>query len=243
MKIFHIPAFQDNYIWAIENDKKITVVDPGDANAVLDALKKDNLMLEDILITHHHYDHTGGVSTLKDIMQGQVYGPDNPAIAGIDIPLTEGESMETLGYSFEIIETPGHTLDHISFYSLSNEVLFCGDTLFSGGCGRLFEGSYEQLYSSLQKLKRLPDKTKVYCTHEYTLSNLNFAINQIADEDIQIRKHEVEVLLKQGMISLPSTIGLEKNINLFLGDKIPADLINKSPIEIFTELRIRKDNF
>ncbi len=243
MKIFHIPAFQDNYIWAIENNKKITVVDPGDANAVLDALKKDNLMLEDILITHHHYDHTGGVSTLKDIMQGQVYGPENPAIAGIDIPLKEGESMETLGYSFEVFETPGHTLDHISFYSLSNEVLFCGDTLFSGGCGRLFEGSYEQLYSSLQKLKRLPDKTKVYCTHEYTLSNLNFAINQIADEDIQIRKHEVEVLLKQGMISLPSTIGLEKNINLFLGDKIPADLINKSPIEIFTELRIRKDNF
>lgn len=243
MKIFHIPAFQDNYIWAIENNKKITVVDPGDANAVLDALKKDNLMLEDILITHHHYDHTGGVSTLKDIMQGQVYGPDNPAIAGIDIPLTEGESMETLGYSFEVFETPGHTLDHISFYSLSNEVLFCGDTLFSGGCGRLFEGSYEQLYGSLQKLKRLPDKTKVYCTHEYTLSNLNFAINQIADEDIKIRKHEVEVLLKQGMISLPSTIGLEKNINLFLGDKVPADLINKSPIEIFTELRIRKDNF
>ena len=243
MKIFHIPAFQDNYIWAIENNKKITVVDPGDANAVLDALKKDNLMLEDILITHHHYDHTGGVSTLKDIMQGQVYGPDNPAIAGIDIPLTERESMETLGYSFEVIETPGHTLDHISFYSLSNEVLFCGDTLFSGGCGRLFEGSYEQLYNSLQKLKRLPDKTKVYCTHEYTLSNLNFAINQIVDEDIQIRKHEVEVLLKQGMISLPSTIGLEKNINLFLGDKIPADLINKSPIEIFTELRLRKDNF
>lgn len=243
MKIFHIPAFQDNYIWAIENNKKITVVDPGDANAVLDALKKDNLMLEDILITHHHYDHTGGVSTLKDIMQGHVYGPENPAIAGIDIPLTEGESIETLGYSFEVFETPGHTLDHISFYSLSNEVLFCGDTLFSGGCGRLFEGSYEQLYSSLQKLKRLPDKTKVYCTHEYTLSNLNFAINQIADEDIQIRKHEVEVLLKQGMISLPSTIGLEKNINLFLGDKIPADLINKSPIEIFTELRIRKDNF
>ena len=145
--------------------------------------------------------------------------------------------------SFEVFETPGHTLDHISFYSLSNEVLFCGDTLFSGGCGRLFEGSYEQLYNSLQKLKRLPDKTKVYCTHEYTLSNLNFAINQIADEDIQIRKHEVEVLLKQGMISLPSTIGLEKNINLFLGDKIPADLINKSPIEIFTELRLRKDNF
>ena len=243
MKIFHIPAFQDNYIWAIENNKKITVVDPGDANAVLDALKKDNLMLEDILITHHHYDHTGGVSTLKDIMQGQVYGPDNPAIAGIDIPLTERESMETLGYSFEVFETPGHTLDHISFYSLSNEVLFCGDTLFSGGCGRLFEGSYEQLYNSLQKLKRLPDKTKVYCTHEYTLSNLNFAINQIVDEDIQIRKHEVEVLLKQGMISLPSTIGLEKNINLFLGDKIPADLINKSPIEIFTELRLRKDNF
>jgi len=107
----------------------------------------------------------------------------------------------------------------------------------------LFEGSYEQLYSSLQKLKRLPDKTKVYCTHEYTLSNLNFAINQIVDEDIQIRKHEVEVLLKQNMISLPSTIGLEKNINLFLGDKVPADLINKSPIEIFTELRLRKDNF
>ena len=171
MKIFHSPALTDNYIWAIEKQGKISVIDPGDANAVLKVLEDQSLTLEDILITHHHYDHTGGINELKKVIQGSVYGPDNLAIEGIDVALREHDQFTTLGYGFDVIETPGHTLDHLSFYCSKNNVLFCGDTLFSGGCGRLFEGTYQQLFNSLQKLVELPNETKVYCTHEYTLAN------------------------------------------------------------------------
>ena len=243
MKIFHIPAFTDNYIWSIEEEGKITVIDPGDANAVVNILQNRNLELEDILITHHHYDHTGGVSELKKVMQGNVYGPDNLAIEGIDVALRENDQFTSLGYEFNVIETPGHTLDHISFHCSKNKVLFCGDTLFSGGCGRLFEGTYQQLFNSLQKLVRLPDDTKVYCTHEYTLANLAFAEQQISDQEISNYKKTIEVKLNKGEISLPSSIEIEKKINLFLMQKIPSDLKHLSPEESFKELRIRKDNF
>ncbi|RCL38416.1 MAG: hydroxyacylglutathione hydrolase [SAR86 cluster bacterium] len=243
MKIFHIPAFIDNYIWSIEKEGKISVIDPGDANAVLNVLQNRNLELEDILITHHHYDHTGGVKELKKVMQGNVYGPDNLAIEGIDVALIENDQFSTLGYEFNVIETPGHTLDHISFHCHEKNVLFCGDTLFSGGCGRLFEGTYQQLFNSLQKLVRLPNDTEVYCTHEYTLANLAFAEQQISDEEISNYKKNVEVKLNKGEISLPSSIEIEKKINLFLMQKTPSDLKHLSPEESFKELRIRKDNF
>ena len=243
MKIFHIPAFTDNYIWSIEKEGKISVIDPGDANAVLNILQNRDLELEDILITHHHYDHTGGVNELRKVMQGNVYGPDNLAIEGIDVALRENDQFSTLGYEFNVIETPGHTLDHVSFHCNENKVLFCGDTLFSGGCGRLFEGTYQQLFNSLQKLVRLPNDTKVYCTHEYTLANLAFAEEQISDQEITNYRKNVEVKLNKGEISLPSSIEIEKKINLFLMQKIPDDLKHLSPEESFKELRIRKDNF
>ena len=165
------------------------------------------------------------------------------AIEGIDVALRENEQFTTLGYEFNVIETPGHTLDHISFHCSENKVLFCGDTLFSGGCGRLFEGTYQQLFNSLQKLVRLPNDTKVYCTHEYTLANLAFAEEQISDQEISNYRKNVEVKLNKGEISLPSSIEIEKKINLFLMQKIPSDLKYLSPEESFKELRIRKDNF
>ena len=243
MKIFHIPAFTDNYIWAIEKQSKISVIDPGDANAVLNVLENQSLTLEDILITHHHYDHTGGINELKKVMQGSVYGPDNLAIEGIDVALREHDKFTTLGYEFNVIETPGHTLDHLSFYCGKNKVLFCGDTLFSAGCGRLFEGTYQQLFNSLQKLVQLPNETMIYCTHEYTLANLAFAEQQISDQEITNYRKNIEAKINQGAISLPSSLEIEKKINLFLMQKIHADLKDLSLQEGFKELRIRKDNF
>ena len=152
MRIFHIPAFSDNYIWAIQKENYISVIDPGDPEAVKRIIDNKNLKLKDILITHHHFDHTGGIAALKKIMEGQVYGPDNPSIKGIDTSLIEGQKINTLGIDFSVIETPGHTLDHISYFSEQEDILFCGDTLFSGGCGRLFEGTYTQMHKSLSNL-------------------------------------------------------------------------------------------
>lgn len=243
MKIFHIPAFTDNYIWAIQKDNHISVIDPGDSGVVIEVLKNNNLTLMDILITHHHYDHTGGIATLREMMEGKVYGPDNKSIEGIDVTLKETDLLTTLGYNFRCIETPGHTLDHISYYSELQNVLFCGDTLFSAGCGRLFEGTYSQMYKSLSKLSGLPDETSVYCTHEYTLSNLKFAQDQIEDIDIRNEMEDLIKKIEDGGISLPSTILKEKKINLFLGYKVPNDLQSLCPEDQFRELRIRKDSF
>ncbi len=242
MKIFHIPAFSDNYIWAIQKENYISVIDPGDPEAVKKIIDVRNLKLKDILITHHHFDHTGGILALKEIMDGLVYGPNNPSIKGIDTPLSENQKISTLGIEFTVIETPGHTLDHISYFSEQEDILFCGDTLFSGGCGRLFEGTYAQMHKSLSKLSKLPNATMVYCTHEYTLSNLKFALTQIDDLEIKEEVENLDEILANGGISLPSTILKEKRINLFLGFKIPDDLKSLNSEDRFKELRIRKDH-
>ena len=243
MNIFDIPAFTDNYIWALQVDNSITLVDPGDAAPVIKIIKEKKLKIEDILITHHHFDHTGGLVELKKYISGKVYGPKNENINGIDIPVTENDLIETLGIEFLTIETPGHTLDHVSFYGKEAGTLFCGDTLFSAGCGRLFEGTYEQLYNSIQKLNKLPDDTKIYCGHEYTLSNLEFVRSQINNDYIEEKYKEISDMRSKNQISLPSILGIEKKINPFLLEIVPDDIKSLSASDCFKELRIRKDNF
>ncbi|HQQ62427.1 MAG TPA: hydroxyacylglutathione hydrolase [Pseudomonadales bacterium] len=213
-----IPAFSDNYIWLFADNGKAWVTDPGDAAPVVSALEGNNLQLSGILVTHHHGDHVGGISGLLEKFHVPVYGPAlSPAAGLITHKLVQNDVIEIHSRKFEIISVPGHTLDHIAFYSAEANILLCGDTLFSAGCGRVFEGTYEQMYASLQKLAALPDDTQVCCAHEYTLSNLRFA--QATEPDNQDIKNHIthcQSLRKQGKPTLPSTLALEKKINPFL---------------------------
>ena len=254
LEIFAIPAFTDNYIWALRKDKQLVVVDPGDPNAVQDILLKENLDLIAILITHWHPDHTGGLLELSKEKAIPVYGPKGGHIEGITNELGENDQITILGNTFKVFETPGHTLDHISYFSdQENPILFCGDTLFSGGCGRLFEGTPTQMYNSLSKFSSLPEETKVFCTHEYTLSNLNFAV-EVEPTNKELLKYYEEVSNKRNNdeITLPSNIKLEKNINPFL--RSSESSIKKSAekyssksnldnIETLSVIRSWKDNF
>ena len=254
LEIFAIPAFTDNYIWALRKEKQLVVVDPGDPNAVKDVLLKDNLDLIAILITHWHPDHTGGLLELSKEKTIPVYGPKGGHIEGITNELGENDQITILGNTFKVFETPGHTLDHISYFSdQENPILFCGDTLFSGGCGRLFEGTPTQMYNSLSKFSSLPEETKVFCTHEYTLSNLNFAV-EVEPTNKELLKYYEEVSNKRNNdeITLPSNIKLEKNINPFL--RSSESSIKKSAekyssksnldnIETLSVIRSWKDNF
>lgn len=205
---------------------KAMVVDPGDAQPVLAALQRENLLLESILVTHHHADHTGGVAELRTATGAQVFGP-----AGEEMPepierLSDGDSCSSLGLHFRVLDVPGHTAGHIAFYSDEMDgapLLFCGDTLFSGGCGRLFEGTPAQMLASLDKLSALPDSTRVCCTHEYTLSNLKFA-NAVepGNADLQQYIAHCQQLRGQDLPTLPSNMALERKINPFLRSRLPT---------------------
>src|SRR5574343_659136 len=212
--ISFIPAFKDNYIWLLTRGKRAFVVDPGDAAPVQARLEAEGLTLEGILITHHHADHQGGVAELKARWQAEVLAPGNESITGCTRPLSGGESIDVLGQEVTVLAVPGHTLGHLAYYAPG--VLFCGDTLFGAGCGRLFEGSPAQMSGSLDRIAALPDDTLIYCAHEYTEMNLRFAL-AVEPENLalQARVAKVAGLRAAGLPSVPSTLGEEKASNPF----------------------------
>ena len=225
MPLVPLPVFQDNYIWVLRCGNQALAVDPGDPAPVENHLQKHGLRLSHILITHHHADHTGGVAELlKHHPEVQVIAPQEHAYAKPHVALINGQRIALNGFhwSCTAIHTPGHTLDHVSYWledhtGMQSPILFCGDTLFSAGCGRLFEGSAEQMWDSLCALRQLDPETRVCAAHEYTLTNLQFASHYAGhDADIVRRMSEVMTLRQSGVPSLPSTIGLENRINLFL---------------------------
>jgi hydroxyacylglutathione hydrolase len=226
--ILPVPAFTDNYIWLLCDGqrRRAAVVDPGDAAPVIAALAAHGLELAAVLVTHHHADHVGGLPALREAFpDAVVHGPRNPAIGGIDRRYGQGDTLVLDGFElrFEVIEVPGHTLDHIAWFAPaigstdSRPVLFCGDTLFAGGCGRLFEGTATQMLASLGRLAALPDKTMVFCAHEYTASNLRFArAVEPENEAIAARDRRVTELRAAKRATVPSRLALERATNPFL---------------------------
>jgi hydroxyacylglutathione hydrolase len=226
MNLVALPAFTDNYIWMLHDGTHAIVVDPGDAAPVHEALDARRLQLAAILVTHHHADHVGGVDSLRPRLRGPVYGPERERIPAPFERLRGGDVVEALGLRFEVLDVPGHTAGHIAYLTRDEgdtPLLFCGDTLFSAGCGRLFEGTPGQMYRSLMTLAALPGSTRVCCTHEYTLSNLRFAaaVEPSNAEVSQYLRH-CEELRARGQITLPSTIERELRINPFLRTSVPA---------------------
>jgi len=261
-----IPAFNDNYIWAITStdlsiacgDKSVALVDPGDAVVCIAYIEENNLQLNTILITHHHADHTGGVAQLKAYCQSKgwplrVYGPENSSITDVDIRVTEKQqvNIDVLDISFEVIDLAGHTLDHIGYYA--NDIVFCGDTLFSGGCGRIFEGTPKQMLNALTRLSELPERTHVYCAHEYTLANLTFAL-AVEPKNPELVHYYNQVIerRREFLSTVPTSILLEKKINPFLRCQ-QQEIINSAAhfsgnkpineLETFTIIRQWKNQF
>ena len=248
-----IEAFSDNYIWLLTTNEGSIVIDPGESDNLLKIIKERNLNLKAILITHHHFDHTGGIEEILADKSIDVYGPNNN-IDSINIKVSNESKINLLGIEFEVIEIPGHTFDHIAYYAKNDghPILFSGDTLFAGGCGRVFEGTFEQMYESLSILKKLPLDTKIYCGHEYTESNLRFAKSiEPLNQGIISRYNDVVKLNKQGIPTLPSTIEIEIETNPFLrvGLKSIQQEISKkfntpkNDKDIFAAIRQWKDNF
>ncbi len=264
LSVIGISAFNDNYIWLIhqKNSNQAYVVDPGCGQSVLDYLKGSPLELAGILITHHHADHTGGIAQLQQAFNNklEVYGPESENISGITHPI-KGEpllKLKELDTKLKVISVPGHTLGHIAYFyqqpdSVNCEALFCGDTLFSGGCGRLFEGTAEQMANSLAKLADLPPHTQVYCAHEYTAANLKFALQaEPNNKALQQYSQSVTLSRNNNMATIPTTIATELAINPFLRSNskeikqvIAAKFQVEKPtaLQTFTLLREWKNNF
>jgi hydroxyacylglutathione hydrolase len=247
-----IPALKDNYIWAIHDDHRAAVVDPGEAAPVLVFLNARGLQLDSILCTHRHNDHIGGIAKLREVYNVPVYGRRDPNNPHITHDLREGGQLklDAFGIVFDIIEIPGHLDDHIAF--IAPDTLFCGDVLFGAGCGRNFEGTPAQLHHSLQRLAQLPDSTRVYCAHEYTAANLRFALACEPDNiAIQQRVAATQQLRAANLPTLPSSIALEKATNPFLRCTQPElirtlqqrGLADTTELGVFTALRAWKNHF
>lgn len=255
MDLVAIPALTDNYIWMLHNGHAALVVDPGEAAPVVRELDARGLTLDGILVTHHHADHVGGVDALRSRLRGSVHGPQREDIPQPYVPLADGDSCTVLGMRFDVIDIPGHTSGHIAYVHTPSDatpILFCGDTLFSCGCGRLFEGTAEQMHSSLSRLAALPGDTRVCCGHEYTLANLRFARAVEAGNDaLATYLTWCEAQRAKGLPTLPSSIARERAVNPFLRYREPAVVQSAlqhgaaSPdgVEVFAALRRWKNEF
>ncbi|MFA5914931.1 MAG: hydroxyacylglutathione hydrolase [Burkholderiales bacterium] len=252
-EVVPLPAFRDNYIWTLRNRSYAAVVDPGDAQPVLDYLQRERLELCAILATHHHPDHVGGIADLLARRAVPVYGPRGEPIATLTHPVHEGDEVEIpqLGLRLRVLDIPGHTRAHIAYYGANS--LFCGDTLFACGCGRLFEGTAQQMAASLAKLAALPDATLVYSGHEYTLANIEFArAVEPANQELAARAASEAQKRERAQATLPSTIGREKQTNPFLRCTQAAviaaaekylDARAADPVQVFAAIRQWKNNF
>jgi hydroxyacylglutathione hydrolase len=237
LEIVPVPAFADNYIWLVRDEAsgETAVVDPGDAAPVLAEAERRGWSIGQIWNTHWHPDHTGGNLALEDATGATISGPHGDRIPGRDIALGEGDAIRIGEHIGRVIEVPGHTLDHIALIFEDDAVAFCGDTLFAMGCGRLFEGSPEQMYASLQRLAALADETRLYCAHEYTLANARFAAHaEPGNAAIAARLGEVAALRDAGRITLPTTVAQEQRTNPF---------VRASNAREFARLRAEKDSF
>jgi hydroxyacylglutathione hydrolase len=255
MKLIPIPAFNDNYIWLLHDAHQALVVDPGDAQPVLEALAQHQLTLAAILVTHHHGDHTGGVDELRQATGAMVFGPARETMPEPLQRLQDGQLVDLLGLHFQVLEVPGHTAGHIAYFAEvpgDDPLLFCGDTLFSASCGRLFEGTPAQMLTSLNRLAALPDATRVCCAHEYTLGSLRFALAvEPNNADTLAYQARAKQLRASNVPTLPSSIGLEKAVNPFLRSHLASvsaavqqmDAKANGPVGVFAALRTWKDQF
>jgi hydroxyacylglutathione hydrolase len=253
LNIHLVPCLSDNYAYLVHDTatNNVAVVDPSEAAPVFAALKAHSLTLTHILNTHHHFDHTGGNLELKEKTGAKVVGPraDRERIPGIDEEVGEGDTWSLGNAKARIFDIPAHTKGHIAFWFETDKAVFTGDTMFAMGCGRLFEGTPAQMWSSLSKLAALPDDTRVYCGHEYTQSNIRFALTvDPANEDLNARARDVDALRAKGAPTIPSTIGLEKRTNPFMRARDPAlqtvlEMKGAAPEDVLGETRRRKDAF
>ncbi|MEO8417806.1 MAG: hydroxyacylglutathione hydrolase [Methylophilaceae bacterium] len=249
LEILPIPAFHDNYIWLLRSGNHAVVVDPGDAAPVISALEHLSLKLDAILITHHHSDHIGGVAVLLQRWPAKVYAPKREQYSFPHQAVEENSivHLETLNLDLTVMEVPGHTLGHVAYYGAN--YLFCGDTLFGAGCGRLFEGTPEQMYNSLQRLAKLPENTAVYCTHEYTEHNLSFARTlDSGNPALSTRQAKAAATRLAGKPTLPSSIGLELETNPFLrcetkAIQLASGVKSANPIEVFAAIREMRNHY
>ena len=248
-----IKAYQDNYIWLVSTNEGSIVVDPGESKKILNLIDNNEIDLKGVLITHHHFDHTNGLSDLLNERGLEVYGPKNN-VNGINNIVKNNYKFKFIGIDFEVIEIPGHTLDHIAFYSFNDgePILFCGDTLFSGGCGRVFEGTFDQMFIALKKISKYPKETKIFCGHEYTLSNLKFALAVDENNEDLIEEYDnIKNIVDSGNPSLPTILEKELKINPFLrcdNHHIKNKIVSKfntsdNELEVFCALRQWKDDF